>query len=771
MDQQPERIGKYVVRGELGRGGMGVVYRVFDPDLEREVALKLIGPKAAASPIAVSRFLGEARALARIGTPHVVTVFDVVPSHAPPFIVMELIEGRSLAKVLRESGPLSAARIVDCAAQVLMGLAAAHRAGVLHRDIKPGNLLQGNHGLIKLADFGLARLTADEVQDDLTGDGEVVGTVRYLAPETARGEEHAPVSDLYGLGISLVELASGAHPFAGLKGLDAVQRIAHVPLPSVTNLVPNLPRAFALWLDRLIAHDPAARFASAGAALSALDRISAADDMTAPTATSPQAAESATVQAPTTTSAPSQTSASVVSTTVRPALSDSAPTVPAVIPRVMPFGMRLTIALWLISSLAAAGAGLLSARHAISLQLVHWREELSAAAATAALTVDGDAVSRALTSSVDHDLVFAQLRRIKQANPRVLDVYCLVRDAETERNGSVVFAVDGSDEIDSDSNGRIDVEEQRAESGSRYDTRQAPRMLEGFTQATSDDEPTSDSWGVSLSGYAPVKTAAGTVAGIIGIDVREHHLAELRRGIWLHLAWLEFGIFMAFFAAAWLIARRLSRPVQRLVSGMDAAARGDLNVQIDAGEYGEFGRLARAFNRMTTELRDHARLRNAFERFLARGVGAHDEAVAAAELYIDPGPHAPQALVAAALLSAQSFAGVPDRVAGRGLILEFAALSPEDRPAERALRAALALAQHLGSGLAMGVAVRDHDDHGEAERRAAALASIGRTLGHDLLAEAACAGAVMRHFFADQLRLDAGTAQARDVYAIKGAVA
>lgn len=764
MDAQPERIGKYLVRGELGRGGMGVVYRVFDPDLEREVALKLISAKAAASPVAVSRFLGEARALARIGTPHVVAVHEVVPSHAPPFIVMELIEGRSLARVLRESGPLKPARIADCAAQVLMGLAAAHRAGVLHRDLKPGNLLQGEHGLIKLADFGLARLMAEGANEDLTGDGEVVGTVRYLAPEAARGEEHTPASDLYGLGITLVELASGAHPHAGLRGLDAVQRIAHVPLPPAAALAPGLPRTLAAWLDRLIAHDPAARFASAGAALKALDRA-AGDEATASTAPSLPVIEVPSATGPASISTPSQGTVSVVTATVRPTLSDSAPTVPAAFRRVMPFGMRLTIALWLISSLAAAGVGLLSARHAVALQLVHWREELTAAAGTAALTVDGDALARN-----DHDRVFAQLRQIKQANPHVVDVYCLVRDAETVRNGSLAFAVDGSDELDGDGNGRIDPDEQRAAPGTRYDTRLAPRMLDGFTAACADDEPTRDAWGVSLSGYAPVRTSAGTVAGIIGLDVREHQLAELRRGIWIHLAWLEAGILLAFLAAAWAIARRLSRPVERLVAGMDAAARGDLDVHIAIGDDGEFGRLARAFNRMAGELRDHARLHGAFERFLARGVGAQDEVAAAAELHIDPGPHAPHALVGAALRTARAFAGVPDRVVGRGLVLEFAALSPEDRPDERALRTALALAQSLGPGLAMGVALRDHDDRGAAERRAADLAATGRALGHDLLAEAACAGAVARHFYADRLRLDAGTAQARDVYAIKGAV-
>lgn len=778
MDAGLQRIGKYQIRGELGRGGMGVVYRAFDPDLEREVALKLIGTKAAESPVAVARFLGEARALARIGTPHVVTVYEVVPEHVPPFLVMELVNGQSLAQVLRSSGPLAPARLADCAAQVLMGLAAAHRAGVLHRDIKPGNLLQGAHGLVKLADFGLARLGADD-ERDLTGDDEVVGTVRYLAPEAARGEEQTPASDLYGLGISLIELGTGRHPYTGLKSLEAVQRIAYQPLPSAATLAPELPRGFADWLDRLLAHDPAARFSSAGAALQALDRSAIDDQPTAPTARvlAGQPTEALPVRpaGATVVTAPSAPSGSRVTATVRPPQAvDSAPTITVSRRWAMPFGLRLTIALWLISSLAAAGAGLLSARHAVALQLEHWRQELTSGAAGAALGIDPEVLARAATSSVDDDpdrqAIFAQLRRIKSANPRIVDIYCLARDAETERNGSLAFIVDASDEVDSDGNGRIDTAEARASPGERYDTRQAPRMLDGFAAPCADDQPMTDTWGVSLSGYAPVRRSDGSVVGIVGIDVREQHLAALRRGIWIHLLWLEAGILVAFLAAAWVIGRYLSRPVARLVAGMEAAGRGDLAVRIEEADQGEFGRLAHAFNRMARELREHARLHDAFQRFLARGVGAVDEVPAAAELHIDPGPHQPQALVAASLRAAQVFGGVPDRVAGKGLVIEFPALSPEDRPDERAMRAALAMIQDLGAGLAMGVAVRDHEDRGEAERRAADLAARGRVLGHDLLAEAACAAAVTRHFFADRLHLDAGTAEAREVYAIKGVV-
>jgi serine/threonine-protein kinase len=202
---------------------MGEVHRAWDPQLQREVALKVI-PRASSQPQGMARFLAEARALARVTAPQVVMVYDLEVAHDPPFLVMELIEGPSLHRLRATGQRFSANQIADCAGQVLRGLAAAHAAGVLHRDLKPGNILRTGMGVYKLVDFGLAMLAAGN--ERLTGDMEVVGTLRYLAPEVADGAEHSVRSDLFGLGATLVELAAGRPVHGEAQGAALLTRVA-----------------------------------------------------------------------------------------------------------------------------------------------------------------------------------------------------------------------------------------------------------------------------------------------------------------------------------------------------------------------------------------------------------------------------------------------------------------------------------------------------------------------------------------------------------------
>lgn len=254
MASGPETLadGRYHLHHRLGAGGMGVVVQATDTRLGREVAVKLLADNLAADPTARERFLREARAAAMLSDPHVVQVHDADEEAGRPYLVMELVEGSSLGDVLALQGPLDPADVVDVAADALAGLARAHGAGLLHRDIKPGNLLRRPDGLVKVTDFGVAQATD---HSELTHTGMVVGTGPYLAPERTRGQAATVRTDLYALGATLYELLTGRHPESD---------------PAHEALDEAVPARLRNLLDRLLAHDPQLRPASAEVALALL---------------------------------------------------------------------------------------------------------------------------------------------------------------------------------------------------------------------------------------------------------------------------------------------------------------------------------------------------------------------------------------------------------------------------------------------------------------------------------------------------------------------
>ena len=204
---------RYELSRLLGRGGMGEVYEAYDQKLSRRVAVKRVRSELADEP-AQERFVREVRHTAAFAHPNVVTVFDVGDESDHPYFVMELVEGRTLAAALAAEGPLpvdEAARIAD---SVLAGLAAAHAQGLIHRDVKPSNVLLGADGSVKLSDFGIAKAVHDAAAP-LTAAGEVLGTPTYLAPEQTRGEQAGPPADIYAVGVLLYELLAGVLPFHG----------------------------------------------------------------------------------------------------------------------------------------------------------------------------------------------------------------------------------------------------------------------------------------------------------------------------------------------------------------------------------------------------------------------------------------------------------------------------------------------------------------------------------------------------------------------------
>ncbi len=274
----PRRIGRYRIVGELGRGGMGTVYRGRDEALHRDAAVKVIRPLPGEDPGALDRFGEEARAAASLASPHIVQIYEFDPAARPPFLAMELVPGASLQQMVKGRGALPAATVIDCALQVLDGLATAHAAGIVHRDIKPANILLATTGpaagTYKLTDFGLAR--SPDRQHTLTASGSLLGTLTYLAPEVALGDEATAASDLYSLGATLHEMLTGRPPLSASSPLKLLRKITTEPIPSIASLRPDLPADVAAWLDRLVAPDPLDRFPSAASAAAALAALPAA---------------------------------------------------------------------------------------------------------------------------------------------------------------------------------------------------------------------------------------------------------------------------------------------------------------------------------------------------------------------------------------------------------------------------------------------------------------------------------------------------------------
>jgi eukaryotic-like serine/threonine-protein kinase len=255
--------GRYEMGGRLGVGGMSTVVSAFDERLEREVAIKLLAEHLADDSQFVTRFRREALAAARLVHPNIVQVFDfgLDPASHRHYIVMELIRGQSGAEILREESVLDLRDALSIVAQACRGLEYAHRNGVVHRDVKPGNLLRSEDGVVKLADFGIAKAVSEE--SSITQVGSVLGTAAYLAPEQAAGEQAGPAADLYALGVVTYQLLSGRLPYEAQSLTElALKQQREVP-PRLDELNPAVPPQLALAVDRALALDPRQRPASA----------------------------------------------------------------------------------------------------------------------------------------------------------------------------------------------------------------------------------------------------------------------------------------------------------------------------------------------------------------------------------------------------------------------------------------------------------------------------------------------------------------------------
>ncbi len=255
------RMSTYEVKGILGRGGMGVVFKAFDPALNRNVAIKVLSASLANCGAARRRFLREARATAAVAHEHVVAVHAVVETAGLPFLVMEYVPGRSLQDRLDKEGPLGLQEILRIGMQTAAGLGAAHAQGLVHRDVKPANiLLENGVERVRLTDFGLARAAADA---GVTQSGVVAGTPHYMAPEQARAEATDHRADLFSLGSTLYAMCTGHPPFRADSAVAVLRRVSDDQPRPVREINPDLPDWLEAIISRLHAKSPGERFQSA----------------------------------------------------------------------------------------------------------------------------------------------------------------------------------------------------------------------------------------------------------------------------------------------------------------------------------------------------------------------------------------------------------------------------------------------------------------------------------------------------------------------------
>jgi len=259
---------RYELREQVGIGGMGEVWLGWDRRLQRDVAVKLLLAQLSNEPSFRQRFEVEARAAAALDHPNVVNVYDVGDDVGSSFIVMERLPGPSLDRRLAE-GPMSEHEVRRIAADLLSGLAAAHAAHVVHRDIKPGNLIRSAGGRWKVGDFGVAKDLASTAH--LTLAGVAVGTPAYLAPEQLDGRPATPATDLWAAAVVIREAITGRRPFEGNDPIEVAYAVQHTPLLPLLALRPDVDPALAAALDRALSFDPARRFASAAEMLAAIE--------------------------------------------------------------------------------------------------------------------------------------------------------------------------------------------------------------------------------------------------------------------------------------------------------------------------------------------------------------------------------------------------------------------------------------------------------------------------------------------------------------------
>ncbi|KBZ60496.1 hypothetical protein K875_03441 [Mycobacterium [tuberculosis] TKK-01-0051] len=262
--------GRYLVQSRIASGGTSTVYRGLDTRLDRPVAVKVMDSRYAGDEQFLTRFQREAQTVARLKDPGLVAVYDQGLDARHPFLVMELIEGGTLRELLGERGPMPPYAVAAVLRPVLGGLAAAHRAGLVHRDVKPENVLISDEGEVKIADFGLVRAVAAA---GITSTSVILGTAAYLSPEQVRDGDASPRSDVYSAGIMTYELLTGRTPFTGDSPLSLAYQRLDTDVPPPSAVIDGVPAQFDEFVERATSRDPGERYADAIEMRADLDAI------------------------------------------------------------------------------------------------------------------------------------------------------------------------------------------------------------------------------------------------------------------------------------------------------------------------------------------------------------------------------------------------------------------------------------------------------------------------------------------------------------------
>ncbi|MFZ9274840.1 MAG: Stk1 family PASTA domain-containing Ser/Thr kinase, partial [Ilumatobacteraceae bacterium] len=280
-EAQPIVNGRYRVERSVGRGGMAEVFLAHDTLLDRPIALKVLFPEYATDPAFVERFRREAQAAAGLQHPHIVAVYDWGKVNNTYFIAMEYVSGKTLAEILKDRKQLTHTQAADIARDVASALGFAHDNGVVHRDIKPGNILVRADGVVKVADFGIARALDSSTDEALTQTGLVMGTAAYLSPEQAQGAQPDPRSDLYSLGVVMYEMVGGRPPYVGDSSLSvAYQHVHAVPEP-LKKLNQFVPLEFEAVVAKCMAKSADKRYQTGQALIDDLRRVEEGSDVQA----------------------------------------------------------------------------------------------------------------------------------------------------------------------------------------------------------------------------------------------------------------------------------------------------------------------------------------------------------------------------------------------------------------------------------------------------------------------------------------------------------
>ncbi len=257
---------RYKLLAQQGSGGMAVIYRAVDQMLGRNVAIKVMRPSLTNDPQFIARFQNEARSIANLQHPNIVTVYDVGSEGNMHFIVMEFVEGQDLKKVIKSQGALSIERTLHLAIQICAGIGFAHRAGLVHADIKPQNVLLTRDDVVKITDFGIAQALSDSQQlypPTKERQSVVWGSPHYFAPEQAQGERPSPASDVYAIGIVMFEMLTGRLPYTGTNQQELAMAHIRERVPLVTEYNPSVPDNLARIVQKIMSKTPTARYRTA----------------------------------------------------------------------------------------------------------------------------------------------------------------------------------------------------------------------------------------------------------------------------------------------------------------------------------------------------------------------------------------------------------------------------------------------------------------------------------------------------------------------------